>query len=53
MRFWKVTSRILRGVKRVGGFEIRAVPAGRDSGGLRGVSDYFVEKLSSVAMLAR
>ena len=28
MRFWKVTSRIFSGVKRVGGFGDRAVPAG-------------------------
>jgi hypothetical protein len=28
MRFWKVTSRILRGVKSVGGFADRALPAG-------------------------
>lgn len=30
MRFWNVTSRILRGVKRVGGFSLSAVPAGGD-----------------------
>lgn len=28
MRFWKVTSRILRGVKSVGGLADRALPAG-------------------------
>jgi len=30
MRFWKVTSRILRGVESVGGSGESAVPAGGD-----------------------
>lgn len=44
MRFWKVTSRILRGVKRVGGLGARAVPAGGHSN--EDVSDCFVKEHS-------
>lgn len=35
MRFWKVTSRILKGVKRVGGLAERAVPAGTVCAGVK------------------
>lgn len=35
MRFWKVRERIVRGVKRVGGFSLRAVPAGGDCAGVK------------------
>jgi hypothetical protein len=35
MRFWKVTSRILMGVKRVGGFSLNAEPANVDWWGVK------------------
>lgn len=51
MRFWKVASRILRGVKSVGGFGERALPAGMVCAGVKygvlGAASFFGDILEN------